>query len=75
MEYLYVLRSVELHKHEQLPSANGETYEYSDEDMRNGRSSSTSSQDGRIVAVIGGRNYNFGNYSYATSKQQPGSSV
>ena len=34
-----------------------------------------SSQDGLIVAVIGGRNYNFGNYNYATQKQQPGSSV
>ena len=53
---------------------NGEKYSYSDEDMRMG-GSVQSSQDGRIVAVIGGRNYNFGNYSYATSKQQPGSSV
>ena len=53
---------------------NGEKYDYSDEDMRMG-GSVQSSQDGRIVAVIGGRNYNFGNYSYATSKQQPGSSV
>ena len=53
---------------------NGEKYDYSDEDMRMG-GAVQSSQDGRIVAVIGGRNYNFGNYSYATSKQQPGSSV
>ena len=53
---------------------NGEKYSYSDEDMRMG-GAVQSSQDGRIVAVIGGRNYNFGNYSYATSKQQPGSSV
>ena len=53
---------------------NGEKYDYSDEDMRMG-GAVQSSQDGRIVAVIGGRNYNLGNYSYATSKQQPGSSV
>ena len=53
---------------------NGEKYDYSDEDMRMG-GAVQSSQDGRIVAVIGGRNYNFGNYSYATGKQQPGSSV
>ena len=32
-------------------------YDYSDEDMRMG-GSVQSSQDGRIVAVIGGRNYN-----------------
>ena len=49
-------------------------YDYSDEDMRMG-GAVQSSQDGRIVAVIGGRNYNFGNYNYATQKQQPGSSV
>mgnify|MGYP000155372963 FL=1 len=53
---------------------NGEKYDYSDEDMRMG-GAVQSSQDGRIVAVIGGRNYNFGNYNYATQKQQPGSSV
>ena len=53
---------------------NGEKYSYSDEDMRMG-GAVQSSQDGRIVAVIGGRNYNFGNYNYATQKQQPGSSV
>ena len=53
---------------------NGEKYDYSDEDMRMG-GAVQSSQDGRIVAVIGGRNYKFGNYSYATSKQQPCSSV
>ena len=52
----------------------GEKYDYSDEDMRMG-GAVQSSQDGRIVAVIGGRNYNFGNYNYATQKQQPGSSV
>ena len=34
-----------------------------------------SSQDGRIIAVIGGRNYSYGDYNYATRKQQPGSSV
>jgi penicillin-binding protein 1A len=27
-----------------------------------------SSQDGRIVAVIGGRNYNFGNYNYIPAR-------
>ena len=53
---------------------NGEKYDYSDEDMRMG-GAVQSSQDGRIIAVIGGRNYNFGNYNYATQKQQPGSSV
>ena len=36
---------------------NGEKYDYSDEDMRMG-GAVQSSQDGRIVAVIGGRNYN-----------------
>ncbi|MBM6842349.1 penicillin-binding protein, partial [[Clostridium] spiroforme] len=45
-----------------------------DEDMRMG-GVVQSSQDGRIVAVIGGRDYSFGNFSYATAKQQPGSSV
>ena len=53
---------------------NGEKYAYSDEDMRMG-GAVQSSQDGRIVAVIGGRNYSYGNYNYATQKQQPGSSV
>ena len=53
---------------------NGEAYSYSDEDMRMG-GVVQSSQDGRIVAVIGGRDYSFGNFSYATAKQQPGSSV
>ena len=53
---------------------NGEKYSYSDEDMRMG-GAVQSSQDGRIIAVIGGRNYSYGDYNYATSKQQPGSSV
>ena len=53
---------------------NGEKYAYSDEDMRMG-GAVQSSQDGRIVAVIGGRNYSYGNYNFATQKQQPGSSV
>ena len=53
---------------------NGEAYTYSDEDMRMG-GAVQSSQDGRIVAIIGGRNYTFGDLNYATSKQQPGSSV
>ena len=53
---------------------NGEKYAYDDEDMRMG-GAVQSSQDGRIVAVIGGRNYSYGNYNYATQKQQPGSSV
>ena len=53
---------------------NGEKYAYGDEDMRMG-GAVQSSQDGRIVAVIGGRNYSYGNYNYATQKQQPGSSV
>ena len=53
---------------------NGEKYSYSDEDMRMG-GAVQSSQDGRIIAVIGGRNYSYGDYNYATRKQQPGSSV
>ena len=53
---------------------NGEKYAYGDEDMRMG-GAVQSSQDGRIVAVIGGRNYSYGNYNFATQKQQPGSSV
>ena len=53
---------------------NGEKYAYDDEDMRMG-GAVQSSQDGRIVAVIGGRNYSYGNYNFATQKQQPGSSV
>lgn len=53
---------------------NGEKYDYSDEDMRMG-GAVQSSQDGRIIAVIGGRNYSYGDYNYATKKQQPGSSV
>ena len=53
---------------------NGEKYDYSDEDMRMG-GAVQSSQDGRIIAVIGGRNYSYGDYNYATRKQQPGSSV
>mgnify|MGYP001657671968 FL=1 len=53
---------------------NGEKYDYSDEDMRMG-GAVQSSQDGRIVAIIGGRNYSYGNLNFATQKQQPGSSV
>ncbi|MDO5813050.1 MAG: transglycosylase domain-containing protein [Bacillota bacterium] len=53
---------------------NGEKYDYSDEDMRMG-GAIQSSQDGRIVALIGGRNYSYGNLNFATQKQQPGSSV
>ncbi|WP_418491275.1 penicillin-binding transpeptidase domain-containing protein, partial [Faecalibacillus faecis] len=47
---------------------------YSDEDMRMG-GAIQSSQDGRIVAIIGGRNYSYGLLNFATAKQQPGSSV
>lgn len=39
--------------------ANGETYKYSDEDMQMG-GSVQSTQDGRIIAVIGGHNYKSG---------------
>ena len=53
---------------------NGDLYDYSDEDMRMG-GCVQSSQDGRIIAVIGGRNYQYGDFNYATQKQQPGSSV
>ena len=54
--------------------ANGDKYNYSDEDMRMG-GAIQSSQDGRIVAIIGGRNYSYGLLNFATAKQQPGSSV
>lgn len=54
--------------------ANGETYKYSDEDMQMG-GSIQSTQDGRIVAVIGGHNYKSGDLNKATVKQQPGSSI
>ena len=54
--------------------ANGETYKYSDEDMQMG-GSVQSTQDGRIVAVIGGHNYKSGDLNKATVKQQPGSSI
>ena len=54
--------------------ANGDKYDYSDEDMRMG-GAIQSSQDGRIVAIIGGRNYSYGLLNFATTKQQPGSSV
>ena len=54
--------------------ANGDKYNYSDEDMRMG-GAIQSSQDGRIVAIIGGRNYSYGLLNFATTKQQPGSSV
>ena len=53
---------------------NGDLYSYSDEDMRMG-GCVQSSQDGRVIAVIGGRNYQYGDFNYATQKQQPGSSV
>ena len=48
-------------------------YDYSDEDMRMGESAVQSSQYGRIIAVIGGRNYSYGDYNHANRKQQPGS--
>lgn len=54
--------------------ANGETYKYTDEDMQMG-GSVQSTQDGRIVAVIGGHNYKSGDLNKATVKQQPGSSM
>lgn len=54
--------------------ANGETYKYSDEDLQMG-GSVQSTQDGRIVAVIGGHNYKSGDLNKATVKQQPGSSM
>lgn len=53
---------------------NGETYKYSDEDLQMG-GSVQSTQDGRIVAVIGGRNYKSGDLNKAEVKQQPGSSM
>lgn len=54
--------------------ANGETYDYTDEDLQMA-GSVQSTQDGRIVAVIGGRNYKSGDLNKATVKQQPGSSM
>lgn len=54
--------------------ANGETYKYTDEDMQMA-GSIQSTQDGRIVAVIGGRNYKAGDKNKATLKRQPGSSM
>lgn len=54
--------------------ANGETYEYTDEEMQMA-GSIQSTQDGRIVAVIGGRNYKAGDKNKATLKRQPGSSM
>ena len=54
--------------------ANGETYKYTDEDMQMS-GSIQSTQDGRIVAVIGGRNYKLGDKNKATLKRQPGSSM
>lgn len=53
---------------------NGVTYDYSDEDMQMS-GSVQESQTGRIVAILGGRNYQSGNQNLATAKQQPGSSV
>ena len=54
--------------------ANGETYKYSDEDLQMG-GSVQSTQDGRVIAVIGGHNYKSGDLNKATVKQQPGSSM
>lgn len=55
--------------------ANGETYnDYAEEDMQMS-GSIQSTQDGRIVAVIGGRNYKAGDKNKATLKRQPGSSM
>lgn len=53
---------------------NGETYKYTDKDMQMS-GSVQSTQDGRIVAVIGGRNYKSGDQNKATLKRQPGSSM
>ena len=53
---------------------NGEKYDYSDEDMRMG-GAVQSCHDCRIIAGIGGRNYSYGDFNYATRKLQPGSSV
>ena len=47
--------------------ANGETYKYSDEDMQMG-GSVQSTQDGRIIAVIGGHNYKSGDLNKAYRK-------
>ncbi|MDD8048509.1 MAG: transglycosylase domain-containing protein [Thomasclavelia sp.] len=52
----------------------GETYKYSDEDLQMS-GSVTESLTGRIVSVLGGRNYKSGDLNLATVKQQPGSSV
>lgn len=52
----------------------GVTYNYSDEDLNMG-GAVQSSQDGRVVAVLGGRNFVQTGTNYATTKQQPGSSV
>ncbi|WP_296879440.1 transglycosylase domain-containing protein [Thomasclavelia sp.] len=54
--------------------ANGETYNYSDEELQMA-GSVQSSQDGRIVAIIGGHSYKSGDLNKATVKQQPGSSM
>lgn len=54
--------------------ANGETYDYTDEEMQMA-GSVQSTQNGRIVAVIGGRNYKSGDLNKATVKRQPGSSM
>ena len=54
--------------------ANGETYDYTDEHMQMA-GSIQSTQDGRIIAVIGGRNYKAGDKNKATLKRQPGSSM
>lgn len=53
---------------------NGETYKYTDEEMQMS-GSVQSTQDGRIIAVIGGRNYKAGDKNKATLKRQPGSSM
>lgn len=70
---IYTFCNQELQK-KATAMANGETYKYSDEDMQMG-GSIQSTQDGRIVAVIGGHNYKSGDLNKATLKQQPGSSV
>lgn len=52
----------------------GVTYDYKD-DYMNMAGSIQSTLDGRIVAVMGGRNYQAGDLNLATVKRQPGSSI
>lgn len=54
--------------------ASGEKYNYSDEDIETGGTVQTT-LTGRLVAVVGGRNYRAGDLNNATVKNQPGSSV